>query len=90
MVIPLSNPPHNTQSQLINTFMSLVNQQASEEVILDVLVGEAGLILPSLCREDLELVVLGVLEAARIVPGPALPQSVVAFPSRAAATLQQG
>jgi hypothetical protein len=89
LVISLSNAPHNTQSLLINTFMSLVTQQASEEVILDVLVGEAGLILPSLCREDLELVVLGVLDAAKMAPGPALPQSVVAFPSRAASTLQQ-
>ena len=54
----MNNPPENTRSLLINTFMSLVTQQASEEVILDVLVGEAGLILPSLGREDLELVVL--------------------------------
>lgn len=82
----MNNPPENTRSLLINTFMSLVTQQASEEVILDVLVGEAGLILPSLGREDLELVVLGVLEAARVAPPP----SVVAFPSGCRATLRQG
>ncbi len=86
----MNNPPENTRSLLINTFMSLVTQQASEEVILDVLVGEAGLILPSLSREDLELVVLGVLEAARVTPPLALSPSVVAFPSRRAAKLRRG
>lgn len=86
----MNNPPENTRSLLINTFMSLVTQQASEEVILDVLVGEAGLILPSLGREDLELFVLGVLEAARVAPPLALPPSVVAFPSGCRATLRQG
>lgn len=70
-----------TQSTLMQTFASLVTQQASEEVILDVLVGEAALLLPSLCREDLELVVIGVLEASRAVaPTAGSPDNVIAFP----------
>ena len=70
-----------TQSTLMQTFASLVTQQASEEVILDVLVGEAALLLPSLCREDLELVVIGVLEASRAVaPTAENSDNVIAFP----------
>lgn len=74
-----------TQSTLMQAFASLVTQQASEEVILDVLVAEAALLLPSLCRDDLELVVIGVLEASRATAAP-IDQSdnVIAFPLNSA------
>lgn len=71
-----------TQSTLMQAFATLVTQQASEEVILDVLVAEASLLLPSLCRDDLELVVIGVLEASRAAAPPIDPaDNVIAFPS---------
>lgn len=60
-----------TQMTLMQAFASLVTQQAAEEVILDVLVAEAALLLPSLCRDDLELVVAGVIEASRAAASPA-------------------
>jgi GAF domain-containing protein len=60
-----------TQMTLMQAFASLVAQEASEEVILDVLVAEAALLLPSLCRDDLELVVTGVIEASRAAASPA-------------------
>lgn len=50
---------------LTETFMSLIAQKASAEVILEVLVDEAALLFPSLERHDLETIVMGVLEEAR-------------------------
>lgn len=53
------------QDVITETFMSLIAQKASAEVILEVLVDEAALLFPSLERHDLEAIVMGVLEEAR-------------------------
>jgi len=52
------------QDVLTETFMSLIAQKASAEVILEVLVDEAAVLFPSLERHDLETIVMGVLEEA--------------------------
>lgn len=53
-----------SQSVLTETFMSLIAQEASAEIILEVLVDEAATLFPSLDRADLEAIVVGVLEEA--------------------------
>lgn len=53
-----------SQDVLTETFMSLIAQEASAEIILEVLVDEAATFFPSLDRADLEAIVVSVLEAA--------------------------
>ena len=53
------------QDVLTETFLMLIAQKASAEVILEVLVDEAALLFPSLQRPDLEAIVIGVLEEAK-------------------------
>ena len=53
------------QDVLTETFLMLIAQKASAEVILEVLVDEAALLFPSLQRPDLEAIVIGVLEEER-------------------------
>ena len=51
-----------SQTVLTETFMSLIAQEASAEIILEVLVDEAATFFPSLDRADLEAIVVSVLE----------------------------
>ena len=51
-----------SQTVLTETFMSLIAQEASAEIILEVLVDEAAMFFPSLDRADLEAIVVSVLE----------------------------
>lgn len=53
-----------SQSVLTETFMSLIAQEASTEIILEVLVDEAATFFPSLDRADLEAIIASVLEEA--------------------------
>lgn len=53
-----------SQEVLTETFMSLIAQEASAEIILEVLVDEAATYFPSLDRSDLEAIVVSVLEEA--------------------------
>lgn len=53
------------QDVLTETFLMLIAQKASAEVILEVLIDEAALLFPSLQRPDLEAIVIGVLEEAK-------------------------
>jgi hypothetical protein len=54
-----------SQDAVTDTFMSLIAQKASAEIILEVLVDEAALLFPGLTRPDLEFIAMGVLEEAR-------------------------
>lgn len=73
-----------SQNALTKTFMSLIAQEASAEIILEVLVDEAALYFPSLQRPDLETIVLGVLqEACRLDAAVRTSENVVCFPLRA-------
>lgn len=72
------------QDVLNETFLMLIAQKASAEVILEVLVDEAALLFPSLQRPDLEAIVIGVLEEAKerkLVSRSR--NNVVDFPTRA-------
>jgi len=53
-----------SQEVLTETFMSLIAQEASAEIILEVLVDEAAMFFPSLDRADLEAIVVTILEEA--------------------------
>lgn len=75
-----------SQSVLTETFFSLIAQEASAEVILEVLVDEAAMFFPSLDRTDLEAIVVSVLEeACRMDAAAKASGNVVRFQPRPAA-----
>lgn len=77
------------QDVLTETFMMLVGQQASAEVIFEVLLDEAASLFPALERQDLEQIILLVLDDAdKYQSGGQRHDNVLEFPAskRAAKT----
>lgn len=70
------------QEMLAETFMMLIGQKASAEVIFEVLLDEAAFLFPALSREDLEAIIALVLEEAKEHRSARrTPSNIIEFPS---------